>query len=302
MERYLHDLLQYALGVLHIVTLVPSSRKMIVNATLSNNRVGTSVILDAANIASNHVDPEVMSCDSNFSVYCLIFSICKRKLLDFWRTDYANIWYLIFPFTTAFQIIQPALNVLVNLVCPPPSISNKPALVTQGQQSASAQASSGPMSETRDRTAERNASDRSVNISSQTDPRERNEDSSAVDRDSAVVVSTQTVNGTPQTPVLAATSGLVGDYRISLGAGAGCAGLAAQLVQGYRQAREAVRANNGIKVLLHLLQPRICSPPAALDCLRALACRVLLGLARDDTIAHILTKLQVNKISNDFYP
>ncbi|XP_061347749.1 DDB1- and CUL4-associated factor homolog 1 isoform X2 [Gastrolobium bilobum] len=211
-ERYLHDLLQYALGVLHIVTLVPSSRKMIVNATLSNNRAGTAVILDAASIASNHVEPE---------------------------------------------IIQPALNVLVNFVCPPPSISYKPALVTQGQQSTSTQTSN--------------------------------------DRNSTATVNTQTVNSTPQTPVLTATSGLVGDHRISLGAGAGCAGLAAQLVQGYRQAREAVRANNGIKVLLHLLQPRIYSPPAALDCLRALACRVLLGLARDDAIAHILTKLQVGK-------
>lgn len=57
-ERYLHDLLQYALGVLHIVTLVPHSRKLIVNATLSNNRVGIAVILDAANGAS-FVDPEV---------------------------------------------------------------------------------------------------------------------------------------------------------------------------------------------------------------------------------------------------
>lgn len=145
------------------------------------------------------------------------------------------------------------------------------------------------MSETRDRTAERNVSDRPVNFSSQTDTREQNAESNAVDRDGAAAVNTQTV--------LAATSGLVGDHRISLGAGAGCAGLAAQLVQGYRQAREAVRANNGIKVLLHLLQQRIYSPPAALDCLRALACRVLLGLARDDIIAHILTKLQV---SNNF--
>lgn len=55
----MHDLLQYALGVLHIVTLVPSSRKMIVNATLSNNRVGVAVILDAASVASSYVDPEV---------------------------------------------------------------------------------------------------------------------------------------------------------------------------------------------------------------------------------------------------
>jgi len=59
----LHDLLQYALGVLHIVTLVPNSRKMIVSATLSNSRVGVAVILDAANSSSsyqkNYVDPEV---------------------------------------------------------------------------------------------------------------------------------------------------------------------------------------------------------------------------------------------------
>ncbi|CAL0305693.1 unnamed protein product [Lupinus luteus] len=215
-ERYLHDLLQYALGVLHIVTLVPSSRKMIVNTTLSNNRVGIAVILDAANIVGSHVDPE---------------------------------------------IIQPALNVLVNLVCPPPSISNKPTVVMQAQQFSSAQITNGPPSESRDRTAQ----------TSQIEPRERNGETGA------------------------ATSGLVGDRRISLGAGAGCAGLAAQLEQGYRQAREAVRSNNGIKVLLHLLQPRVYSPPAALDCLRALSCRVLLGLARDDTIAHILTKLQVGK-------
>ncbi|MED6201184.1 hypothetical protein PIB30_092395 [Stylosanthes scabra] len=249
-ERYLHDLLQYALGVLHIVTLVPSSRKMIVNATLSNNRVGIAVILDAANIVSSHVDPE---------------------------------------------IIQPALNVLVNLVCPPPSISNKPALATQSQQSASAQTSNAPPLEGRDRTAERNNPDRAAPVTNLIDPRERNGESSAVDRGTTTVSSSQTVNNTPQTPGPAATSGLVGDRRITLGAGAGCAGLAAQLEQGYRQAREAVRSNNGIKVLLHLLQPRIYSPPAALDCLRALACRVLLGLARDDTIAHILTKLQVGK-------
>ncbi|XP_057434580.1 DDB1- and CUL4-associated factor homolog 1-like [Lotus japonicus] len=251
-ERYLHDLVQYALGILHIVTLVPSSRKMIVNTTLSNNRAGIAVILDAANIASSHVDPE---------------------------------------------IIQPALNVLVNLVCPPPSISNKQSAVMQGQQFVSSQTSNGPPSETRDRNAERNTVtvDRAVHVTSQIDPRERNGESSAIDRSSAAALSAQCVNNTPQTPGPAASSGLVGDRRISLGAGAGSVGLAAQLEQAYRQAREAVRSNNGIKVLLHLLQPRIYSSPASLDCLRALACRVLLGLARDDTIAHILTKLQVGK-------
>ncbi|KAK4756656.1 hypothetical protein SAY87_006783 [Trapa incisa] len=228
-ERYLHDLLQYALGVLHIVTLVPHSRKMIVNASLSNDRIGIAVILDAANITSSYVDPE---------------------------------------------IIQPALCVLINLVCPPPSISNKPPIIAQGQQNIGSQASS--LSNILDRTVGQN------------DIRDRNGDLNGSDRGSAAAAASQT-------PVPAATSGLVGDRRISLGAGAGSAGLAAQLEQGYRLAREAVRANNGIKVLLHLLQPRIYSPPSALDCLRALACRVLLGLARDDTIAHILTKLQVGK-------
>ncbi|XAR57660.1 hypothetical protein NMG60_11025900 [Bertholletia excelsa] len=243
-DRYLHDLLQYALGVLHIVTLVPYSRKPIVNATLSNDRVGIAVILDAAN-GAGYVDPE---------------------------------------------IIQPALNVLVNLVCPPPSISNKPPLIPQGQQSAPVQTSNG--STTESRNSERNTSDRAVSMPSQNDPRERNGESSVVDRGNSSALGTQSTNSNPQTTL---TSGLVGDRRISLGVGAGCAGLAAQLEQGYRQAREAVRANNGIKVLLQLLQPRIVTPSAALDCLRALACRVLLGLARDDTIAHILTKLQVGK-------
>ncbi|KAH7524295.1 hypothetical protein FEM48_Zijuj06G0104400 [Ziziphus jujuba var. spinosa] len=248
-ERYLHDLLQYALGVLHIVTLVPSSRKMIVNATLSNNRLGIAVILDAASVAGSYVDPE---------------------------------------------IIQPALNVLVNLVCPPPSISNKPPL-PQGPQSVSAQSSNCPGMETRERNMERSISDRAMNVSSQNDPRDRGGESAVGDRGNAVALGTQSNSSNIQAPPPTPTSGLVGDRRISLGAGAGCAGLATQLEQGYRQAREAVRANNGIKVLLHLLQPRIYSPPAALDCLRALACRVLLGLARDDTIAHILTKLQVGK-------
>ncbi|KAL0330949.1 UNVERIFIED_CONTAM: DDB1- and CUL4-associated factor1 [Sesamum angustifolium] len=237
-ERYLHDLLQYALGVLQIVTLVPYSRKLIVNATLSNDRVGIAVILDAAN-GAGYVEPE---------------------------------------------IVEPALNLLINLVCPPPSISNKPSPTMQGQQASSNQTGNGCGMESRDRNADRNMSDRAVNISSQNEPREQNGEPASVDRGGSSQVSASTV-----------ASGLVGDRRISLGAGAGCAGLAAQLEQGYRQAREAVRANNGIKVLLQLLQPRMVTSPAALDCLRALTCRVLLGLARDDTIAHILTKLQVGK-------
>ena len=57
-ERYLHDLAQYALGVLHIVTLFPFTRKMIVTAALSNERSGMAVILDALNSAGG-VDPEV---------------------------------------------------------------------------------------------------------------------------------------------------------------------------------------------------------------------------------------------------
>lgn len=83
----------------------------------------------------------------------------------------------------------------------------------------------------------------------------------------------------------------MGVGRISLGTGAGYAGLATQLEQGYHQAREAVRSNNGIKVLLQLLQTHVVMPPATLDCLCALSCWVLLDLARDDTITHILMKL-----------
>lgn len=55
----MHDLAQYALGILHIVTFVPYSRKLIVNASLSNERVGMAVILDAAS-GAGYVDPEVL--------------------------------------------------------------------------------------------------------------------------------------------------------------------------------------------------------------------------------------------------
>lgn len=192
-----------------------------------------------------------------------------------------------------WQIIQAALNVLVNLVCPPPSISNKPSAPMQGQQFAPVQTSNGPGMETKDRNIERSIPDRALNVSSQSEARERNTESTSVDRGLSAAIGTSFVGPTAQVPVSTIASGLVGDRRISLGAGSGCAGLAAQLEQGYWQTREAVRANNGIKVLLQLLQPRIVTPPGVLDCLRALACRVLLGLARDDTIAHILTKLQV---------
>lgn len=268
-ERYLRDLLQYALGVLHIVTLVPNSRKMIVSATLSNNNTsGISVILDAASVASSYVDPEV---------YLFLHTMCC--FVFFSRNPLNGFFY------SYLQIIQPALNVLVNLVCPPPSISNKPPLNSQGQQSTN-----GPSLETRERNMERSISDRAMTVSTQT---ERGGESATAERGSTAAPSSQPNTSNAQAPPPTPVSGLVGDRRISLGPGAGCAGLATQLEQGYHQAREAVRANSGIKVLLNLLQPRIYQPPAALDCLRALACRVLLGLARDPAIAHILTKLQV---------
>lgn len=179
---------------------------------------------------------------------------------------------------------------LVNLVCPPPSISNKPTLPSNGQQSI-IQSLNGPI-DGRDRRAERNIPD--PTIPNQNETREQTSDSVLAKRISSASLSTTSASNLSLTPVSAVPSGLVGDRRISLGVGAGCAGLAAQLEQVFHQAREAVRANNGIKVLLQLLQPRVLTPPGALNCLRALACRVLLGLARDDAIAHILTKLQVN--------
>ncbi|CAA3000190.1 DDB1- and CUL4-associated factor homolog 1 [Olea europaea subsp. europaea] len=186
------------------------------------------------------------------------------------------------------QIVEPALHVLINLVCPPPSIRNKPSVFTQGQQNSSTQSANGP-------AVEQNNTELAVNVPGENEPRERNEVPALMDRGGSSIVSSSSVGNTSQSPSSVVASGLVGDRRISLGSGAGCAGLAAQLEQGYRQAREAVRANKGIKVLLRLLQPRMVTSPAAFDCLRALTCRVLLGLARDESIAHILTKLQVGK-------
>ncbi|KAG9442243.1 hypothetical protein H6P81_018097 [Aristolochia fimbriata] len=59
-EQYVDDLTQYAFGVLQIVTLVFRGRKKILDATLSNGRVGMAVILHVAN-GAGYVDPEFPS-------------------------------------------------------------------------------------------------------------------------------------------------------------------------------------------------------------------------------------------------
>ncbi len=157
-------------------------------------------------------------------------------------------------------MIQAALLVLVNLVCPPPSVCSRPVPAPNTPATIVPPPSNQPPT---------------------------------------TAVNFETKGWTSRGEILLDKNGggvssaaVVGDRRISLGPGSGGSALAAYMEQGYRFAREAVRSNNGIKVLLHLLHPRTVLPPTALDCIRALACRVLLGLARDDTIAHILTKLQ----------
>lgn len=51
----------------------------------------------------------------------------------------------------------------------------------------------------------------------------------------------------------------------------------------------SVRANNGIRVLLSLLNVK--TPMSDADSIRALACRALCGLARSDEIRQIMGKL-----------
>ncbi|KAL2611569.1 hypothetical protein R1flu_023261 [Riccia fluitans] len=268
-ERYLHEISQHALGVLQIVTLIPFTRKLVVGSTLSNERTGMAVILDAASGAGLGYDPEV---------------------------------------------IQAALLVLVNLVCPPPSLCSRPTLTsatvtssTPGPSTAAATqapqltsglqlsgvstGSAGVAAEGRERS-ERERSDRAAKSEVVFDKHGGERPGGTSNG-----LGSAALHPTPSTPFSAA--GVVGDRRISLGPGGGGSGLAAYMEQGYRYAREAVRANNGIKVLLHLLYPRQLFPPGALDCIRALSCRVLLGLARDNAIAHILTKLQVGKILSE---
>lgn len=52
---------------------------------------------------------------------------------------------------------------------------------------------------------------------------------------------------------------------------------------------ESVRSNNGIIVLLQLMQ--IKTPITDADCLRGMACRALAGLARSETVRQIISKL-----------
>ncbi|MCO5586882.1 hypothetical protein L7F22_040827 [Adiantum nelumboides] len=258
-ERYLRDIAQHALGILHMLTLMPSTRKLIVSSTLSNGRSGMAVILDAASAPTEYVEPEV---------------------------------------------IQPALLVLANLVCPPPSLSkcatmshNAPSSSCQ-QQSTSFNTAVVCTDEEREQHVKQEvAACRGNGGLAAIVSRDFKENSSHIevlgDRNRAgYVPSSHAGNSSP-------VATIVGDRKICLGSAAGGSGLAACIEQGYRHARDIVRANNGIKVLLHLLSPSTVLPPASSDCIRSLACRVLLGLARDNAIAHILTKLQVGKLLSE---
>lgn len=58
-ERYLHEIVQHSLGVLQIVTLVPYTRRLIIDSTLSNERSFMAVVLDAVSGVA-FCDPEVI--------------------------------------------------------------------------------------------------------------------------------------------------------------------------------------------------------------------------------------------------
>lgn len=52
---------------------------------------------------------------------------------------------------------------------------------------------------------------------------------------------------------------------------------------------ESVRSNNGIIVLLQLMEVK--TPITDADCIRGMACRALAGLARSETVRQIISKL-----------
>ncbi|KAH7423347.1 hypothetical protein KP509_12G050900 [Ceratopteris richardii] len=243
-ERYLHDIAPNALSILHIITLMPNTRKSIVSSILGNGRSGMAVILDAASAQTEFVEPER---------------------------------------------IQPALLVLANLVCAPPSRSKCPTIVHHISNASQEQIvnSQGASAMCFDGTGEHYVKQETTLIKGS--------------GDLAAVSSRNPRENTCHmgTSSYSSPAAVVGDRKINLGSAAGCSGLAFCIEQGYRQARSVIRANNGIKVLLHLLSPGTVLPPASSDCIRCLACRVLLGLARDDAIAHILTKLQVGKLLSE---
>lgn len=54
---------------------------------------------------------------------------------------------------------------------------------------------------------------------------------------------------------------------------------------------ESVRSNNGIIVLLHLMETKL--PITDADCIRGLACRAMAGLARSETVRQIISKLPI---------
>jgi hypothetical protein len=112
----------------------------------------------------------------------------------------------------------------------------------------------------------------------------------------------------PRTPASGLIGGVDGPPPLSLGpsaereAAGSSAALAQRLAQDFAVARASLRKASGIRVLLSLLQPQrsVAFDAAHVDQVRAFAVAALLGLAQDESIRQILTKLQVRRERRGF--
>lgn len=118
------------------------------------------------------------------------------------------------------EVIHSALLVLVNLVCPPPSLSSEPVTALQGQNALSTQVPNGPLSEGRERNIDKITTERTVPLVSHNEVKERNGDPN-YNGECNGIVAKSIPPGSSQVVAPSSTPALVGDRRISLGLGEG---------------------------------------------------------------------------------
>jgi hypothetical protein len=88
----MHEISAHALGILQIVTLMPFTRKLVVGSTLSNERTGMAVILDAASGVGLGYDLEV----------------CERQMAmeGLPLLDYSALRFILFPFEKVSGLVE----------------------------------------------------------------------------------------------------------------------------------------------------------------------------------------------------
>ncbi|MEW5311078.1 MAG: hypothetical protein WDW38_002821 [Sanguina aurantia] len=256
-----------ALQVLSVVSLMPHTRRHVVGTLLHSRRPGMAVLLTAATLSNSSFfpsDPQVVTLALRIINNCVTVPPSLAELLPHAPSTSSS--------SSSSTPMHPASFLSPSLCGASPLLSPIP-MWSSHSASAGAGAAGGREGDSPDAATA----------------------AAAAAGDSGGLSAAHTLPALdlgPSNPLATAVS-----RRPALSA------LAAHLEAAYSYCRACLRANNGIRVLMLLLQKgnsgSVSLQPAMLDQIRAMACQALVGMAQDPGMRHILSQLQIGRLLAD---